>query len=543
MLWWASVAVAGLGPMDTMVVYNADVPEAQEVATAYQTARSLPASHRCGLTGIDPAATSIDFESFDTNVREPLEACLAGLPDPDGIDVLVTVRGLPYLVDLSSGRVGFEAALQLLRAVDRRGDEIVGSPGSASAEVLNPTYVGGAPCVGSDLVETNPFADWYRSTCTLTRAARLPRSFERSRPLEAGTWDFTGNLFIVGRLDGFDYDDALALVERGVQADGTFPDGTLLCMHAADDARGARDPECEYLIRRLDEIGANAAWLPEFDGALKGQELAGLFTGAASFRDGIDGNTWQPGAIACNLTSFGAVPNNFFCDAAGKTCPERESQTSIARFIRAGATGAHGTVAEPLNNSFPDASTLLLYHEGYTMGEAFLFSSQFLYWYNLVLGDPLTAPYAHRPEITVTGVPTMDAPLVLQADHPDGIASLELFVDGASVAAVEGGDTLSFDPELPEGETLSFLAVATADLALVGRAAFDDGVRPPTGWDVPDGEQRVRAEPKGWLVDSVTVEATPDPQSECGCASTLPMGAWSLVPLGLLTFHRRRRAR
>ena len=405
MVWWTGVAMAGLGPVDTMVLFNADSPDATDVAAAYAEARHLPDGHQCGVTGIDPTTRSIDFATFDTVVRTAFDGCLAALPDPSRINVLVTVRGLPYLVELDTGSVGFEAALQVMHAERPDGSEVAGGNNDTAASVPNPLYIGGAPCPEAELTVTNPFSGWYRSSCNLTGEDRLPRSFTRARPLDASRYDFTDNLLVVGRLDGFDFDDARALIERSVDSDGSMPAGELLCMQSADQARGARDPECEYLVRRLQDVGANAVWLDTFEAELAGRELAALFTGAASFREGIAGNTWLPGAIACNLTSFGAVPNNFFCDKSGETCPERESQTSIARFVRAGATGAHGTVAEPLNNTFPDASTILLYQEGYTMGEAFLFSSEFLYWYNLVLGDPLAAPYAHRPEIVVAEPP------------------------------------------------------------------------------------------------------------------------------------------
>ena len=167
------------------------------------------------------------------------------------------------------------------------------------------------------------------------------------------------------------------------------------------EARGARDPECEFLTRQLAQDGLPARWLSPFDGQLANQEVAALFTGTTSLQDGIDENIWVPGAVACNLTSYGAVPANFHCSADGLTCPENESQTSIARFVRAGATAAHGTAAEPLNNTFPNAGALLLYSAGYNLAESFLFSQRYLYWQNVLLGDPLVTPYATRPQVSV----------------------------------------------------------------------------------------------------------------------------------------------
>ncbi len=338
-LWLASLATAGVGPAHTVVLYNADSPEATEVAGAYAAARDLAPGHQCGVTGLDPATRRISFEDFDRLIRQPLEACLAALPDPDRIDVIVTVRGLPYLVDpiAGSGPVGLEPLLQVGRARTPDDRELAGLANGQAASVPNPAYVAWEDgCAPADLAVPGA-GQAYQAACALTRAKRLPPAFARASEHVLEDWDFTGELYIVSRLDGFDFADALALVDRGVAADGAFPTAPITCMKAADPARGVRDAECEYMVRRLQEIGAAAEWIDTFDPELTGREVASLFTGAALFRDGIAGQTYAPGAVACNLTSVGAAPTNFFCAEDG-TCPAGEAQTSIARFVRAGAT-------------------------------------------------------------------------------------------------------------------------------------------------------------------------------------------------------------
>ncbi|MFK7989303.1 MAG: hypothetical protein AB8I08_25015 [Sandaracinaceae bacterium] len=101
--------------------------------------------------------------------------------------------------------------------------------------------------------------------------------------------------------------------------------------------------------------------------------------------------------MAGNLTSFGARPINFR--------ETGESQVSIARWVTAGVAGVHGTVAEPLNNCFPDRELLVRYVDGSTLAEAFHLTMPFVYWRNLVLGDPMAAPFAERPTLTVEAGP------------------------------------------------------------------------------------------------------------------------------------------
>ena len=99
------------------------------------------------------------------------------------------------------------------------------------------------------------------------------------------------------------------------------------------------------------------------------------------------------------------------------------------RFIRAGATGAHGTVNEPLNNVFPNAGVYLHYTFGYSLGESWLYNQRFLYWQNIYLGDPLASPYAERPEVTIAGgAGTLSAgkAIEVKASHAAGVARVDL---------------------------------------------------------------------------------------------------------------------
>jgi hypothetical protein len=342
--------------------------------------------------------------------------------------------------------------------------------------------------------------NWYNAATRITRLEYQVESFRRQNAGAYGGYDYAGNLFIVTRLDGFDHDDARDLVDRAVAADGSFPTAEILCMRGSDEPRAARDPECEYVVRHLDMAGLTATWLTPFDGSLSGHTVSAYWTGTASLRDGIAGQTYVPGAITCNLTSTGAAPTNFFCSSDGATCPASESQTSIARFIRAGATAAHGAVAEPLNNSFPNAGTLLLYTFGYNLGESYFFNQRFLYWQNILLGDPLTTPYAERPEVTVVtdGTHPQDSPLVVEGTHPDGVARVLLYIDEALVAW-EDADTLSHVVTETEGSELDVLAVAIAQNVGVTR----------TGWPNPD--QNPQADVQGWTTESITVTAPVEP--------------------------------
>jgi uncharacterized protein (TIGR03790 family) len=549
-------AHAGGGPMNVLVLYNADEPDAEAVAQYYGQARSLPAAHLCGIGGVDSTTRTLDFAEYQSLIHTALTACLQTLPHPEEIDYLVVVRGLPYRVNLPDGAF-FTSLSAMLQVYDAErtsdGSLLAGQPQHYDqyyqASINNPSYVGGF-CQAGDLLVTNQYSGWYETACSIVRETDHPPSHQSAAAGAASGYEFAGNLFVVTRLDGFDYVDAQDLVDRALAADGSYPTADLLCMEGGDAARGARDPECEFTARHLALAGFSGTWLTPFDSALTGHTVSAYFTGTAGLRDGIAGNTYEAGAITCNLTSTGAAPSNFFCNADGTVCPQSESQTSIARFVRAGATGAHGAVAEPLNNTFPGAGTLLHYTFGYNLGESYFFNQRFLYWQNIYLGDPLTTPFAERPEVTIS--PVGEAPrggaITVQATHPQGVAAIRVYVDGERVA--EGaGATLDWIVDRDVGSSLSVLAVAVAENAEVQRSGWPVETHLPRpdvqGWQTASltvGEE-VIAPDGGVAVDGavdldggVSTDASGpdegDNKSGCGCGSAPPNHVG--YPLGLM---------
>lgn len=552
----ATPSHAGLGPDDVLVLYNADDPEAVLTAEYYADARDLADDHLCPLTGLDPATTQIDLATYETAIRDPYEACRDALNHPDDIDALVIVRGLPYRVQLAQGRVSLAAMLQVGRGLSN-GRPIAGQSAGSSASVLNPAHLWGGYWT-DDTTASFGASPWYMTSPRIARGEpeAIPGPFSREDDHARSGADITGVLFdvdltgeltIVHRLDGFDHDDARALVDRALLADGSFPTAPFLCMRGSEGARGVRDGECEHALRMIAAAGGATEWVPTFDRELSDVEVIAYWTGTANLRDAIDGVTYAPGAIADNLTSFGAVPNNFFCDETGETCPENESQTSMARFVRAGASATQGTVAEPLNNVFPNAGTLLLYHQGYTLGESWLYNMRFLYWVNTWVGDPLMAPFAERPVVELPAEVPANRALEVLADHPDGIARLTLYVDGVKVFD-------DADPSLP-GAVPEAWGVAPGDAVevfAVAVAAPPPAIQ-PEGWPATEP---VAFDPgtKGWVRGIVTIDepvddeaSEPDRDDEpAGCAcqagAGAPYGLW-LALLPLLALRRRRDGR
>lgn len=183
-------------------------------------------------------------------------------------------------------------------------------------------------------------------------------------------------------LYGATTEDAKALVDRGVAADGTFPGGTAWLVRTGDSARSVRWPamvaaagDWDHLPDGLDVRYVETQTIENETGVL--MYLTGLTRVA-----GIETNTYVPGAIADHLTSFGGRLDG-------------TSQMPISDWLAAGATASFGTVREPCNytQKFPDPGPLLdRYYRGNSLVEAYWKSVQ---WpgEGLFVGEPLARPF------------------------------------------------------------------------------------------------------------------------------------------------------
>jgi uncharacterized protein (TIGR03790 family) len=177
-------------------------------------------------------------------------------------------------------------------------------------------------------------------------------------------------------------EDAKALIDRGVAADGSFPNGTAYLLSTSDRSRTVRDRKFELvdevLSSRLDVEVLQQDVLRDRDDVLF------YFTGKVRVA-GLDTLDFVPGAVADHLTSFG-----------GRMLPPGEGkQMSALRWLEAGATGSYGTVTEPCNfpQKFPDPGILMAaYRQGDTLVEAYWKSVS---WpgQGLFIGEPLAAPF------------------------------------------------------------------------------------------------------------------------------------------------------
>jgi len=429
----ARLAEATPGPDSVAVLANADLPSSVALAEVYAEARAVPSNRICALPLPDGPDLALDV--YRETLETPLRACLDAAGVTAEIEAIVLLRGVPLRVVLppeaGGGRVSLAAALGLWNS-RRLAD---GAPilGQSPARLV--PCGGGLSCFG---------AAW-----------RNGYSGGRFRP--GWSLDAVGIRhapMLVTALFARSDADAARLIEQSVASDGVGPaGGVVMLMAGADQARGVLDVEYDFVEMALTARGVSTSRLP-FEPNLSGERLAGFVTGTASLGRTIEGNDFAPGALVDNVTSYGAVAENF--DPGGG-----ETQVSIARWVAAGATGVHGTTDEPLNNCFPSRRFLVDAADGATIAEAFHTNLPFSYWHNLVLGDPMAAPYAIRPEVEVLPPPVAPGQVFIGAADPAGrgVPTLRVLVDGVAVAAGVGELKVC---AVPDETPRTWLAVAQA---------------------------------------------------------------------------------
>ena len=180
-------------------------------------------------------------------------------------------------------------------------------------------------------------------------------------------------------LAGRDVDEALALVDRGLRAEGLWPRGTGYLVNTGDANRNVRSATYDTVKRSLGP--GYPVQVVQADELEDRNDVMFVFTGSQFVRR-IKTNRFLDGAVADHLTSLGGMLTDSF-------------QTSALDWISAGATGSYGTVVEPCNfrQKFPDIPVLMgRYLGGETLIEAY-WKSVLMPGQGVFIGDPLARPF------------------------------------------------------------------------------------------------------------------------------------------------------
>ena len=215
--------------------------------------------------------------------------------------------------------------------------------------------------------------------------------------------------YLVTRLDGYTEAQALALTERALAAEQTPPGGAVLLDVQPQFGLGkpAQEPasftNCTILRESAwdtynadmqnanDLLGqrhlpAELDCLPEFVGGRT--NLAGYFSW------GSNDARYQAAAYQSLTFAAGSIADTAVSTSARTFLPTEGGQSLLADLLAHGLTCGKGYVDEPLLQANASPSVLMeRYTSGYTMAESFYAASRLVGWEDVIIGDPLCAPY------------------------------------------------------------------------------------------------------------------------------------------------------
>jgi uncharacterized protein (TIGR03790 family) len=318
-LWAFGVQAEGLTPERLGVIYNRDDPASVRAATYYESRRRIPAQN---VVGISLAAQAVIGRDQLSTLRKLLLARL-----PAEVQSLLLVWSKPYAVECMSITMAVAAGYQ---------------PGFCEP--------GCAATTPSALYDTE---GWLPAdTVGWLPAMLLPSEDEAM---------------------------ARAVIDRGIQSDGSAPAGTVYLVRTQDPARNVRAmeyPEAQALLS-----GRMSVRILTVPIKRPPSDILAYFTGATHV-DELASLGFHPGAVADHLTSTGGVLQG-------------GSQMSALAWLKQGATGSFGTVSEPCNRTtkFPNPAVFVNHYlRGETLLEAYWKSVQ-MPGQGLFIGEPLSRPY------------------------------------------------------------------------------------------------------------------------------------------------------
>jgi hypothetical protein len=230
--------------------------------------------------------------------------------------------------------------------------------------------------------------------------------------------------------------EILGYLRAAAASDGSQPNGTVYLMENKNVRSVTRQPLFPATVKELEARKHRVEILSRGQKGQNGilprnrEDVIGLVAGSSNFDWKASGSQLLPGAIAETLTSYGA---HF----------RLKKQTKLSEFLRYGAAGSSGAVAEPyaLQDKFPVPMIHAYYADGVSLAEAFYQSLRHPYQ-TLVVGDPLARPFARFAEVSLERPDPAEPwqgriqllPRIQPAtEHP--VIRVELWIDGQQLAS------------------------------------------------------------------------------------------------------------
>jgi uncharacterized protein (TIGR03790 family) len=328
-----------------LVVVNEQSADSRAIGHYYASKRGIPQANVLRIRS--KPDRYILSENFQKEILAPVRAKLKANA---AIDFVVTTKGVPLTVDDD-----LDCSVDALLAfMDWKGPRI-----------------------------TRPDPDLFRQN--------ISPYFGKGAKFSSKTY----KMWLVTRLDGYTLQDAKALVDNAL---ASKPSKSLFLF---DNDPSKNDRSFSMLpsaMKSASDILNAKGYKTRFDESRQfigsDEPLMGYVSWGsndANYREPIYKSLkWRPGAIAETFVSTSG--RRFF-----KEPIPPGGQSLIADLVASGITGVKGYVSEPWSVALARPDILFeRYTAGFTLAESFYMASPIARWKDVVIGDPLCAPYAAR---------------------------------------------------------------------------------------------------------------------------------------------------
>jgi len=365
-----------------LVLENRNSPTSMEIAKYYREMRGVKKIFpiRCPDSAVDVANETLDFSTFQETIGKPLWEYLAKEPT---IDYIVLSKGIP--IRLSDAPVGF-------------------APGRPSLDscVAALDYFHDSKSLRAVIVEND-----LKGTCFVNKFWNATERFSHAK--------YGG--YLVTRLDGYTAASAKALVDSAIAGEKRRATGTILLdsmtlVEPIDISKVPFSP-IKAGMKDMESIAEIAwgEWNVDLFAAYTNLSSLGIPTeldrseNFVGNRQGLMGyaswgsNDGKYTAASYRSLGFdaGGIAETAVSTSARTFLPTAGGQSLIADLIEARVTGVKGYCDEPFLLAVASPTILFdRYTRGWNLAESFYAASRFVGWEDIVIGDPLSAPYAKR---------------------------------------------------------------------------------------------------------------------------------------------------
>ncbi|MBC8064662.1 MAG: TIGR03790 family protein [Chlorobia bacterium] len=331
-----------------LVVINQNSPDSTAVGSYYVKKRAIP---RENVVFVKVGTESnISTSEYTSGIEGPVKANLA--KNTNKVDFIVLTKGVPFRLDNDGGY-----------SVD----------GHLSTMEMKVTSIRGDLPNASDEDQRNEI-----------RRAMNPYFSKREAFSHAKY-----RMYLVTRLEGYSASDAKALVDRSLAAKkekGPF---------FFDMAGNRSDGDYGNMNQTL-KLAADALEFRNFNVIL---DTANAFVSPNVPVAGYASWGSNDGAYKRNVYNRvrfkpGALCETFVSTSAFTFSKREHWQSLIADLVEQGVTGVKGYVSEPFTFALARPQILFeRYVSGFNLAESFYMASPVVKWKDVVIGDPLCAPY------------------------------------------------------------------------------------------------------------------------------------------------------